>query len=455
MADEPLIRVEGVSKKYCANLARALRYGAQDILSELTMRREAVAGGLRPGEFWALDDVSFELHPGESVGVIGRNGAGKSTLLRLLAGVTKPDRGRITVRGRVGALLSLGAGFDPVLTGRENIAIEGTALGLSRRQLRGMVDEIVDFAELGDFIDAPVHTYSSGMRMRLGFAVATSLQTDVLLLDEVLVVGDINFRRKSVQHIKHFIQEGGAVVFVSHEVWLIQAICTSAIHLTHGALTHEGDVLATINHYFAELEAAAAGTASDAGTRIVPVDHEDVDEGEGEAGDLDEPRPGGVVPAASPIRFEDVSIRSLDHDEIVMGDRVEVAVTFESSLAYDAVFWGFLMWTADRMVCITAQGTDFDLPAFSIPVGRSEVRGTIDHMPHMRGLFVLGVAIVDDVTRMPVALFGWDDQGLLFTVHTPDDPKTAVLKTAGPMLDMPVTWDATTPRILDDHSEVS
>jgi lipopolysaccharide transport system ATP-binding protein len=320
-----------------------------------------------------------------------------------------------------------------------------------------MVDEIVDFAELGDFIDAPVHTYSSGMRMRLGFAVATSLQTDVLLLDEVLVVGDINFRRKSVQHIKHFIQEGGAVVFVSHEVWLIQAICTSALHLTQGQMTHEGDVLATINHYFAELEAAAGEPAPEAATPVLAIEGGDVgglDEGDdGEA--IGSPSRAEVVPTPSPLRFEHVSIRSLDHDEIVMGDRVEVAVTLDSTTAYDAVFWGFLIWSADRMVCITAQGTDFDLPPFAIPVGRSEVRGTIDHMPLMGGLFVLGVAVVDDVTRMPVALFGWDDQGLIFTVHTPDNPKTAVLKTAGPMLDMPVTWDPVTPKHLDDRSEAS
>lgn len=468
--DPPLISVEGVSKKYCTDLARSLRYGARDILSELTLRRDAIAGELRPGEFWALSDISFELRPGESLGIVGRNGAGKSTLLRLLAGVTRPDTGRIAIRGRVGALLSLGAGFDPVLTGRENILIEGTALGLSRRRLRDLIDGIVEFSELGGFIDSPVHTYSDGMRMRLGFSVATSLQTDVLLLDEVLMVGDVNFRRKSVQHIKHFIAEGGAVVFVSHEVWLVQAICTEAMHLSGSRVVAHGDVLETINHYFVELEAAAGEAAQPMAASPVVIDSDaalpaTTPGAESAAAEGIEPVEGaeaatggpGTDESAAPsfVRFDDVTIGSLDHDEIITGDRVEITAAYEAEAAFERVFWGFLIWSADRMVCITAQGTDFDMEPFPLEVGRGELRGVIEHMPLMGGMFVLGVAIVDDVTRMPIALFGWDDQGLLFTVKSPETPKTVVLKTAGPMLDLAVSWDEITPRIVARRESAS
>ena len=193
----------------------------------------APSSSFATNEFWAVDNVSFEVQRGECLGLIGRNGAGKTTLLKMLNGLIKPDRGRIEMRGRVGALIALGAGFNPILTGRENIYVNGAVLGLSKKEIDAKYDEIVDFAEIGEFIDAPVQSYSSGMNVRLGFAIATALNPDVLLLDEVLAVGDANFQAKCYRRIGNVLKNS-AVILVSHYAHHITKICDKAILLDHG-----------------------------------------------------------------------------------------------------------------------------------------------------------------------------------------------------------------------------
>ncbi len=227
-----LIRADGVSKKFCRSLTRSLWYGVRDSGADLVARR----GGslkLRKDEFWAVDDVSFEVRRGECLGLIGRNGAGKTTLLKMLNGLIKPDKGRIEMRGRVGALIALGAGFNPILTGRENVYVNGSVLGLSKKEIDRKFDEIVDFAEIAEFIDSPVQSYSSGMQVRLGFAVATALEPDVLLLDEVLAVGDAAFRAKCYNRIGD-IQKQSAVIFVSHSMDQVARMCNSVQVLSKG-----------------------------------------------------------------------------------------------------------------------------------------------------------------------------------------------------------------------------
>jgi lipopolysaccharide transport system ATP-binding protein len=249
-----LVRVEGASKKFCRSLKRSLWYGLQDIVAELNPRRGegTTAAGpnprLRPMEFWAVDDVSFTLRRGECLGLIGRNGAGKTTLLKMLNGLIRPDHGRIEMRGRVGALIALGAGFNPILTGRENIYVNSSVLGLGKREIDAKIEEIIDFADIGDFIDAPVQSYSSGMQVRLGFAVATALDPDVLILDEVLAVGDAAFRAKCYSRIGK-LRERAAVIFVSHSMEHVTRICSSAMCLDGGRVLHYGDVAEAVRVY--------------------------------------------------------------------------------------------------------------------------------------------------------------------------------------------------------------
>jgi ABC-type polysaccharide/polyol phosphate transport system ATPase subunit len=249
MAELPVVEVEQVSKKFCRRLRYSLWYGLTDLAAELTGRNGKEDLQLRQAEFLAVDDVSFELRPGECIGLIGHNGAGKSTLLKMLNGLIRPDRGRITMRGRVGALIELGAGFSPVLTGRENIYINGAVLGFSKREIDAKFDEIVDFAELHDAIDAPVQTYSSGMYVRLGFAVAAQLNPDILLVDEILAVGDMEFRIKCMNRIWNLLKSGAAVILVSHNMYHIQAFATRAILMENGKIECEGEPAFVVDEY--------------------------------------------------------------------------------------------------------------------------------------------------------------------------------------------------------------
>ena len=232
--EDTLIKVEGLSKKFCRSLKKSMWYGMQDIGSELLGRRHGKDGVLRADEFWATKDVSFEVKRGECLGLIGHNGAGKTTLLRMLNGLIRPDQGRIEMRGKVGALIALGAGFNPILTGRENIYINASVLGMSKQYVDSKIDEIIDFAEIRDFINSPVQTYSSGMNVRLGFAVAAILiKPDILFLDEVLAVGDINFVIKCLNTVRD-LSKNASVVFVSHNMQQISAFCSRVLVLENG-----------------------------------------------------------------------------------------------------------------------------------------------------------------------------------------------------------------------------
>jgi len=230
--NEILVEVEHISKKFCKDLKHSLWYGVHDLRSELLGRNKNRCE-LRKDEFWAVKGVSFELKRGECLGLIGPNGAGKSTLLKMINGLIKPDIGKITVRGQVGALIELGAGFNPILTGRENVYVNASILGLSKRETDKKFNDIVDFAEIGDFIDTPVQNYSSGMKVRLGFAVAAQLDPDVLLLDEILAVGDAGFRAKCYDAI-YSILRNAAVIFVSHNMAHINRMCKSVLLLERG-----------------------------------------------------------------------------------------------------------------------------------------------------------------------------------------------------------------------------
>lgn len=246
---DTLVRVEGVSKKFCLSLKKSLFYGLKDMGNELLGRRHGGGGGLRPKEFWAVQDVSFELKRGECLGLIGRNGAGKTTLLKMLNGLIKPDAGRIEMRGRVGALIALGAGFNPILTGRENIYTNASVLGLTKKETDAKLDEIIDFAEIGDFLDTPVQNYSSGMAVRLGFAVASSLEPDILLADEVLAVGDAGFRAKCYRRLAALMKTGVSVIFVSHEIANIQRLCQKCLWLRNGQVAGYGDTGPVASQY--------------------------------------------------------------------------------------------------------------------------------------------------------------------------------------------------------------
>jgi lipopolysaccharide transport system ATP-binding protein len=258
-----LVKVDGVSKKFCKSLKRSLWYGVRDVAAELNpfaRNRKAKESSeeLREGEFWAVNDVSFELRRGECLGLIGHNGAGKTTLLKMLNGLIKPDRGHIEMKGRVGALIALGAGFNPILTGRENIYVNSSIYGLSKSEVDSKIDSIIEFADIREFIDAPLQSYSSGMQIRLGFAVATSLEPDVLILDEVLAVGDVAFQAKCFNRLAEYRQRGTAFILVSHNMHQISRYCQSIVYLNQGKVRYLGDVDGGISEFLVDMKQAGS-----------------------------------------------------------------------------------------------------------------------------------------------------------------------------------------------------
>ncbi len=246
-SEDVLIKVENVSKKFCRSLKKSMLYGIEDIARD-SLNLTPRSTELRKDEFWAVDNVSFEVKRGECLGIIGRNGAGKSTLLKMLNGIFMPDKGKITIKGKVGALIEVGAGFHPMLTGRENVYVNGAILGMSKREIDAKFDEIVEFAELGEFIDMSVKHYSSGMHVRLGFAIAMQMRPDVLIIDEILAVGDAGFRHKCYRQISKIMKET-AVIMVSHNMDHIGHLASNVLLIIHGKSQYFDNPLDGIEAY--------------------------------------------------------------------------------------------------------------------------------------------------------------------------------------------------------------
>lgn len=271
MAEDVVIRAEGLGKRYAiGHQAERERYVAlRDVLARQTrlfarsardlFSGRALVAGDEVEEFWALRDVDFEIRRGEVVGVVGRNGAGKSTLLKILSRITEPSAGRVVIDGRVASLLEVGTGFHPELSGRENIYLNGAILGMTRTETRRKFDEIVTFAEVERFLDTPVKRYSSGMYVRLAFAVAAHLEPDIMVVDEVLAVGDAEFQKKCLGKMQDVAGHGRTVLFVSHNMAAVRKLCTSGIALSGGKVQFRGDTRETISAYLQGSDIVSSG----------------------------------------------------------------------------------------------------------------------------------------------------------------------------------------------------
>jgi len=259
-AMKPAIKIQNIAKSY--RISHTAERGGYKTLRESIaaissspFRRLKGEPRDKMEEFWALEDISFDVQPGEVVGIIGRNGAGKSTLLKILSRIAKPTSGEVQIRGRIGSLLEVGTGFHPELTGRENIYLNGSILGMSRQEISGQFDNIVQFAEVERFLDTPVKRYSSGMYVRLAFAVAAHLNPEILLVDEVLAVGDIAFQNKCLARMEHVAKEGRTILFVSHNMAAVQSLCSRAILISGGRIQNSGETADVISRFIGGLSA--------------------------------------------------------------------------------------------------------------------------------------------------------------------------------------------------------
>ncbi|MEM7479607.1 MAG: polysaccharide ABC transporter ATP-binding protein [Acidobacteriota bacterium] len=397
---EALLEAVSVRKKFCRRLDRSLRYGVQDLVTS-ALGRPRPAEKLRAGEFWALADVTFRLEAGECLGIVGPNGAGKSTLLKLLNGRLPLDGGRITVRGRLRAISELGIGFDPVLTGRENIFHEATLLGQSADETEKHLEAILDFAGIGDFVDAPVLTYSTGMRARLGFAIAVHLEPDILLLDELLAVGDLHFRRQCVRHMMGLIEAGAGIILVSHDLYTVQNLCSRTLYLDGGEVVDYGPSDRVVKAYL----------ASDGGRH-------------GRSRGEEQPGPAAPASAARPLSTREpviidrLEILPITGDTLRTGEVAEVHLHYRSRQARPEVFWGFRVATADLMVQITSGLLHAgERPAYALAEGSGVLRCRIPNLPLLAGTYALRGAIAEPDNGALIALFGHDQAPTLFAVE--------------------------------------
>lgn len=381
-SQQPVIQVDQLSKRF--RLYEDRRASLKDLV---------VRGSLgKWKDLWALRDVSFNVPKGQSLGVIGQNGSGKSTLLKVLTGIIYPDGGSVHVEGRVSALLELGAGFQPEYSGRENIYLYGALLGLSRSEVRKRYDEIVEFSELGDFVEYPVKNYSSGMYMRLGFAVAVHLDPDVLLIDEVLAVGDAAFAQKCFAHLHKMKKAGKTIVLVTHDADSVLRFCERAIWLDHGELLADGPSEYCIQRYTEE----AARRASERRHEAPP----------GSAGNRD--------------RVIDITaVRTLDADgavthTAVTGAPLTLEIDYEAHRDVSQVAINVTVLRDDGVRCVDAPSNTPSL--FSLPRGTGTARLHFPRFTLGRGAYLMTIAVYDPIDH---AMYQFHDRLYPLSVQDP------------------------------------
>ncbi len=389
---DPIITVEGLSKLFARDLRTARRRGIYNILGELSPRLLTRKTELAPDEFWSLDDVSFTLARGETLGIVGSNGAGKSTLLRILHGLSKPDRGLVEVGGKTAAVLQLGASFDMQLTGRESIALEAPLHGLDAGFTSEQLEQILDFAEIGDFIDAPVRTYSMGMRLRLAYAITAALDADILLLDEDLAVGDFGFQRKCVRFLKRFVAGGGSIIVVSHQLWELSNICDTCLVLDHGRVISDGDLNESLQVYISmseerEYERLAREAAFH--QELKRADEAMSDRARQSKNSIDG---SDLMDAQYPVTVVDATLRSQSGGPAIQHQPAIVTVEVDVQERLDHFSWGFAITQPGQLAVIVSGEAPTQT---GIGCGRHYLTADIVSWPLYAQSYELRVVVVD------------------------------------------------------------
>jgi len=440
-----LVKVEGARKKYCRDLRRSLWYGMQDVLGALTLRRQET-NMLREFEFWAIDDVSFELRRGDSLGLLGRNGAGKSTLIKMISGQRSLSAGSITTRGRIVALTELGLGFNLALTGRENAYVNAAVHGYSREAFDRIIEQIIDFSGIREFIDSAVQTYSTGMKARLGFSVATHLNPDILVVDEVLAVGDLEFRRKCVKHILKYVKNGGSIILVAHDPYLVQSLCNRCIVLDHGRLIFDGSGIDGVQFHFEigrsrafdRLSETIEGADSSLGDAVAEAEAE-------EARDLaslpviENTSLEGLTPEV-PVAVDDIQVVSMDGGPIITGKTAKLLMHYRALVPSD-ITWGFSICTSDLQTTITSCVKGLEGDATHIEPGKGVLTAVLPDFPVQPGVYAARGGIGEAGSLTAVSIKGYGDAPHYFTVVPGETTRTANYKVMNSdLVSIPVDW---------------
>ena len=378
----PAIKVEGVSKLYHLDRASPGATSFRDLITDVAAAPVRRLRRLRgendtADEFWALQDVSFDVQRGDVIGIVGRNGAGKSTLLKILSRIVEPTRGKVTMRGRVASLLEVGTGFHPELTGRENIFLNGSILGMKKREILASFDAIVDFAEVERFLDTPVKRYSSGMYVRLAFAVAAHLEPEILIVDEVLAVGDAEFQKKCLGKMKQVsVGSGRTVLFVSHNMAAVRGLCSRGVLLRNGCVESVGTAEAVVNSY---INATSLSTVS--------------------AVELAKPKGATIwMTKAQLLVDEDTSLTA------PMGAELTVQVNFQSAAPIRNPRFGYVLQTIEGEKLLNSNNRYQPSPQFDVPVESGSIVCNLGCPPLLPGRYTLSLWLGDAVSNQHVEL---------------------------------------------------
>lgn len=440
-----LVKVEHVRKKYCRDLRKSLWYALGDVIGALTVLSKDT-DKLRDAEFWAVNDVSFTVNRGDSLGLLGRNGAGKSTLLKMIVGKRSLSAGTIATRGQIVALTELGLGFNLVLSGRENAYVNAAVHGLTRKDFDKIIDEIIEFSGLRDFIDSAVQTYSTGMKARLGFSIATHLNPDILVVDEVLAVGDLEFRRKCVKHILRYLRDGGSVILVAHDPYLIQSMCNRCIVLDKGRMIFDGSGIDGVNFHFelgrnkqftnlSEGQSSKSEVLSDRLAQAEAAELEDL-------AALPEPPRRGYTPLTpeQPIVVDEFEVLAVDGGPLITGKPTKVLMHYRS-IERANIMWGFTICSSDLHTSIASFAKGLDGPATFIEPGEGVLTAILPDFPLQPGVYGVRGGIGDTESLQAVSNKGYRDPPHFFTVVSSDVSRTANYKVLnGSLVNFDVEW---------------
>ena len=431
-----LLEARGVSKRFCRRPEFALRYAAQDMWREMT-RRPAL-NELRPGEFWALSAVDLHLESGEVLGVIGHNGAGKSTLINLAAGLLLPTEGKIELYTDRVALMDDQGGLNMIESGTENIADQLTLHGCASSRMDAEIRAVCDFAELGEFIHAPVGTYSLGMRLRLAFSIYTRMQPDLFIVDEALGGGDLRFRQKFQKYLRQYVDGGGSILLCSHELFVIQTLCRRCILLDQGRVVKSGDVVEVVHAYHEMMRDAerSAGSKANGGLKYPDRLNAAAAEGFTTSGQADL---GWVFDECQRLTVESIDIRAPDGGPMRPGAAVEIEIKCVATEDVPDVCCAVEIGNGDFFPITTLTG-GYPVNSMTIRAGRSSLLCSVDRFSLAPGVYDLRAAISDSRTGVLLAWRGYEDPPLQFRVVSALDATANMLQYRRNLIYLTAAW---------------
>ncbi|MEA5581047.1 ATP-binding cassette domain-containing protein [Nodularia harveyana UHCC-0300] len=426
-----LLETRQLSKRFCRDPKLSLRYTIADIFWEFRRKPEG-ENHLRPGEFWSVYDVNLQLRAGEVLGLIGHNGAGKSTLINLITGILRPTIGEVTWHTNQVIMIDNQSGLNGVQTGRENIYNKLSMYGLSEQQIKKNIHDIIDYSGIQSFIDAPVGTYSTGMKLRLAFSIYTQLQPDVFIIDEALGGGDIRFQQKFQTYLRDYIKKGGAILLVSHQMFQIKSLCHRVVLFNQGQVHNTGEPDEIIHAYnelmetrenYTTKQETLSGTIETNNIRAENIDKNLV-----------------TREKQDTVKIEQVEVIALNGEEIFPGSKVELRIICHSEIDNYPININFVLGK-DGLFPIAIIYSHYGEQCYKIKMGENNFKCTINELPLLPGKYQLKVVIVEDGNLDLLALKGEQDEPFFFEVKGLVDPGMNLARSYRCLFHIPVQWE--------------